>query len=79
LGPRPKSERLEASLARTGLSLLAPFAGRDVAWSQDGKRLLAHALTIELLYQDIDDQGLANHVVGYIPAEDLSDLGGGVP
>jgi hypothetical protein len=45
---------------------LAPYAGQFVAWSFDGKTILAHAPEEEDLYKEIARLGLTEYVVGYI-------------
>jgi Family of unknown function (DUF5678) len=56
---------------------LGPFANRHVAWSEDGKRVLTHAATLEELYREIDRLGYKQYVVGFVPAAEDTDLGGG--
>jgi hypothetical protein len=51
---------------------LAPYQEQHVAWSEDGKQILAHAPTQEELYDEIDRRGLTHYVVGFIPAADVS-------
>jgi hypothetical protein len=51
---------------------LAPFEDRYVAWSEDGKAILAHAATEAELYEEIDRRQLKSYVVGYIPRGDCS-------
>jgi len=56
---------------------LAPYEEQHVAWSEDGKQILAHAPSLAELYQEIDRKGLTGYVIGFIPSGDISDLGGG--
>jgi hypothetical protein len=56
---------------------LAPFEEQYVAWSEDGKQILAHARDRDELYQEIDRKGLQRYVIGFIPSGDFSDFGGG--
>lgn len=54
---------------------LAPYEGQFVAWSEDGKQILAHAPAEEELHREIDRQQIRKFVVGFIPESDISDLG----
>ena len=56
---------------------MVPFEEQYVAWSEDGKHVLAHAPTREDLYREIDAKGLTRYVVGFVPNPDISFLGGG--
>ena len=58
------------------LDELAPFEDQYVAWSEDGRQVLAHARTREGLYREIDAKGLTRYVVGFVPNPDLVCLGG---
>ena len=60
------------------LEELAPFEERHVAWSMDGKTVLAHAATLADLYREIDQRGLTEYVVGFVPSPDIGFLGGGM-
>jgi hypothetical protein len=60
------------------LEELAPYEEQHVAWSMDGKQILAHAATLAELYRKIDQRGLTEYVVGFVPSPDISDLGGGL-
>src|SRR5215470_10726493 len=42
---------------------MVPFEEQYVAWSEDGKHVLAHAPTREDLYREIDAKGLTRYVV----------------
>jgi hypothetical protein len=55
---------------------LAPYLDQHVAWSEDGKEILAHASDLSELYRDLDRRGITNYVIGFVPADDISDLGG---
>jgi hypothetical protein len=57
---------------------LAPYQEKHVAWSTDGKQILASAETWEELYREIDRKGITDYVIGFIPSGDISDLGGGL-
>jgi hypothetical protein len=60
------------------LEELAPYEEQHVAWSMDGKQILAHAPTLADLYREIDRRGLTEYVVGFVPSPDISFLGGGM-
>lgn len=60
------------------LEELAPYEEHYVAWSEDGKQILAAARTEEELYQEIDRKRLSEYVIGYIPNSSISYLGGGI-
>jgi hypothetical protein len=51
---------------------LAPYEDQYVAWSEDGKAILAHAATEAELYEEIDRRGIQSYVVGFIPRGDSS-------
>ncbi len=53
---------------------LAPYEGRHVAWSVDGKQILAAADSDEALYEEVDRLGLKQmeYVVGFVPRSDVS-------
>jgi hypothetical protein len=55
---------------------LGPYENQHVAWSEDGKQILASAGTLADLYATLDRQGLTEYVVGFIPPLDESFLGG---
>jgi hypothetical protein len=55
---------------------LAPFEEKYVAWSMDGKQVLAHADSLAELYREVDRKGIREYVTGFVPASDISDLGG---
>jgi hypothetical protein len=58
------------------LEELAPFEEQYVAWSMDGKTVLAHAATLAGLYREVDQRGITDYVVGFVPSPDISSLGG---
>ena len=51
---------------------LAPYYEQHVAWSEDGKEILAHAPTVDALYEEIDRRGLTRYVLGFVPHPDIS-------
>ncbi|OAI40004.1 hypothetical protein AYO40_00925 [Planctomycetaceae bacterium SCGC AG-212-D15] len=55
---------------------LAPYVEKYVAWSEDGKNILASANELSELYRAIADKGIKDYVVGFVPSGDLSYLGG---
>ena len=55
---------------------LASYSDQHVAWSEDGKEILTHACSLSELYAELDRQGITRYVIGYIPAADISDIGG---
>jgi hypothetical protein len=57
---------------------LAPYEGQFVAWSEDGKHILAHAQDRDELYREIDRRRLKGYVVGFIPLSDVAYFGGGM-
>jgi hypothetical protein len=54
---------------------LAPYEDQYVAWSMDGKQVLAHGRELEDLYGEIDCLGLKEYVIGFVPPSGISDLG----
>lgn len=62
--------------AAQSLERLIPYEGKYVAWTPDGKDILASALEMSELYRLMDEQGIADYVTDYIPDPDVSDLGG---
>jgi hypothetical protein len=52
------------------LEELAPYEGQQVAWSEDGKTVLAHGVTDEELYAEIDRIGITRYVICYVPRAD---------
>jgi hypothetical protein len=59
------------------LEFLAPYVEKHVAWSEDGKQILAAADTSEDLYKEIKRLGLTHYVVGFVLDPDFSYFGGG--
>ena len=57
---------------------LIPYAEKYVAWSEDGKQILAHAETEEELYLELDNKGIKSYVIGFIPDADICYLGWGL-
>jgi hypothetical protein len=53
---------------------LAPYHEQHVAWSADGKTVLAHAPTLGDLYKQIEARGLREYVISFIPDPDISNL-----
>jgi hypothetical protein len=58
------------------LEELQPYVEQHVAWSLDGKQILAHASELADLYREIDRLGLKDCVVDFIPNPNLSFPGG---
>jgi hypothetical protein len=54
---------------------LAPYVEQHVAWSRDGKRILAHASDLDGLLKEIDRLELKDYVFGFIPDTDQSNIG----
>jgi hypothetical protein len=57
---------------------LAPYEEQHVAWSEDGKHILAHAPSLAELYREVDRKGVTRYVIGFIPSGEVSDLGSGL-
>ncbi len=55
---------------------LAPYVEQHVAWSRDGKQILAHAPDLDGLLKEIERLGLKEYIFGFIPDASLSYLGG---
>jgi hypothetical protein len=53
---------------------LAAYENQHVAWSEDGKQILASAPTLGALFVELDRRGLKHCVVGFIPPLDESLL-----
>lgn len=70
------NEFIENCNAHT-LEELEPYEEKYVAWSLDGKQILAHAATEEELYDVIKRLGLTRYVVDFIPDPSIGFLGGG--
>jgi hypothetical protein len=58
------------------LEELEPFQGQWVAWSEDGRQILASASDLDGLFQEIDDRGLTGYVLDRIPLPEEDFLGG---
>jgi hypothetical protein len=69
-------KRFITNTGRCAPEKLAAYSDQHVAWSEDGTEILAHACELSELYEDLDRRGITRYVVGYIPASDVSDLGG---
>lgn len=57
------------------LEELAPYVEKHVAWSEDGKRILAAADTLGELYEEIDRRGLKQFVIDFILDPDVRYFG----
>jgi hypothetical protein len=55
---------------------LARYAGQYVAWSMDGKAILAHATELRELAQEMERQGIKEYVTDWIFPPDEVFLGG---
>jgi hypothetical protein len=51
---------------------LARYEDQHVAWSEDGKQILAHAFDLGDLYKELQARQITRYVVGYIPRSDMS-------
>ena len=58
------------------LKELSSFAGQWVAWSEDGRTILAGAPHLEALFEEIDRQGLTRYVLDHLPLPGEGSLGG---
>lgn len=65
------------NVSEHSLEFLAPFVEKHVAWSVDGKQLLAAADTLEELHKEIDRLGLKDYVIDFILNPDIRYFGGG--
>ena len=72
------ANRLIHELNSKTLAELVPYQGQWVAWSEDGKSVLAHAPDEKSLYQEIDRLALDKYVIDYIPEADEDFIGGGL-
>lgn len=59
------------------LEYLTPYVEKHVAWSEDGKQILAAADTLDDLFKEIDRLGLKQYVIGFVLDADFSYFGGG--
>jgi hypothetical protein len=57
------------------LEELEPYFEQYVAWSMDGKQILAHAQTREDLAREIERLGLKDYVGGFIWNPEIGCLG----
>jgi hypothetical protein len=64
------------NVSKHTLEDLAPYVEQHVAWSFDGKHILAHAPELEDLYKKIDQAELTEYVVDFIPDPNVSFRGG---
>jgi hypothetical protein len=55
---------------------LAPYVEQHVAWSRDGKQILAHAPDLDGLLKEIERLDLQDYVFGFIPDANRSYIGG---
>lgn len=55
---------------------LVAYEGRYIAWSEDGKQILAHAASWEDLFQEVNRKGIARYVIDSIPPSEEVSLGG---
>jgi len=65
------------NVSEHSLEFLAPFVEKHVAWSEDGKQLLAAADTLDDLYEEIDRLGLKQYVIGFVLDPDIRYFGAG--
>lgn len=64
------------NLSQHTLEELAPYVEQHVAWSRDGKQILAHAPDLDGLFQEIERLGLKEYVLGFVPDANRTYLGG---
>jgi hypothetical protein len=57
---------------------LAPFRGQWIAWSEDGRQILASAPDLDVLFQEIDRKALRDYVLDHLPSSDEDFLGGNI-
>jgi len=55
---------------------LSSFEDQWVAWSEDGRTILASAPQLEALFQQIERKGLTRYVVDHLPPAGEDFLGG---
>lgn len=48
---------------------LLPYRDQHVAWSEDGREILAHAATLETLIEEVARRGFGNVVFDFVPGE----------
>lgn len=51
---------------------LAQYQDQHVAWSEDGKSILAHAPDLDELCKELTARGITHYVLGFIPRGDVS-------
>lgn len=54
---------------------MAALEGQWVAWSKDGRRVLAQADDLDALFREIDAKGVTDYVIDSIPPTDEGFLG----
>jgi hypothetical protein len=58
------------------LEELAPYVRQYVAWSEDGKAILASAPDMNELFKKVDKEGITRYVIDFIFPPDEVFLGG---
>jgi len=58
------------------LDALAQCREQYVAWSDDGRKILAYAPSLDELLKEIERLALTDYVLGYVPDPDTVQLGG---
>lgn len=58
------------------LEVIERYENKHVAWSEDGKEIIASADTLAELFAVMNQRGLTKYVVGFIPPIDEVWLGG---
>jgi hypothetical protein len=71
-----KARELIQNCEAHSLDELAPLEGEYVAWSEDGRTLLAHAKTLPELFAEVNRLGIKNYVLDTVPPAEESLLGG---
>ena len=64
------------NVSQHSLEELQPYFEQHVAWSRDGKQILAHAPDLDALITEIERLGLTEYVFGFVPDPTASYLGG---
>src|SRR5262249_32616754 len=64
------------NVSEQSLDALAECREQHVAWSDDGRKILAHAPSLEELLKEIERLALTDYVLGYVPDPDTVQLGG---
>ena len=57
---------------------LVRYENQHVAWSEDGRKILAHASTLPYLFRELEKLGHAHYVLAFIPSSESISLGGGL-